>query len=185
MRPRWATGAVFFIWGSRVLKRNHVQWIFPVIASCLLALWFVDRPRQAPAQVHVSAPAAPARELRTERSEPAGSGTIIPGGYVAPKLEDATPSEIEQLREAEVTRSAESPEPPKSFVGADGNRHPFQYNGSAPSSAVEAARDVGRKLLMQQLRADPVGFALTHKLAAKEVQWILDGSEDFPERLLD
>ena len=168
-----------------MLKRNHVQWIFPVIASCLLALWFVDRPRQAPAQVHVSAPAVPALNLRAGRNEPAGSSAIFPGGHVAPKLDDATPLEIEQLREAEVARSAKSPEPPKSYLGADGNRHAFQYNGSAQSSAVEDARDVGRKLLMQQLRADPVGFARTHKLAAKEVQWILDGAEDFPERLLD
>lgn len=167
-------------------KRSNVRWLFPVIASGLLAWWwFADRESEAPEPVQDIALASPVVEPRSDRIVADGSSTVIPGGYVAPKLEDATPLEVEQLREAEVTRSAQSPEPPKSFVGADGKRHPFQYNGSAQSSAIEDARDARRKLLMQQLRADPVGFARTNKLAKKEVQWILDGTEDFPERLLD
>lgn len=178
----------FFIQGSRVPKRNHVQWIFPVIATGLLAWWwFADRPSQVPSPVQAEAEAAAATTdaLRTDRIEPARAQATIPGGFVAPRLEDVTPLEVEQLRDAEVTRSAQSPEPPKTFVGADGKRQPFLYNGSSQSSAVEDGREDRRKLLMQQLRADPVGFARTHELAEKEVRWILDGTEDFPERLLD
>ena len=172
--------------GNQVQKRSWVKWGFPLVAGGLLAWWWIaESAPEAPEPAPSSMLARPAVQPSTHPVATAGSAAIIPGGFVAPMLEDATPLELEQMREAEVARSAQSAEPPKSFVGADGRQHPFQYNGSAQSGATEQAREVRRKLLMQQLRADPVGFAKANSLVAKEVQWILDGSEDFPERLLD
>ena len=189
MKLRWETSAAFSFRDGQVLMRNKFRFLFPAIAIGLLAWWWTGSDRvdagSAPetAAGNAAAPATPPATPAVRVSQ-----AVIPGGYVAPRLEDATPLEIEAMRSAEVERSAGSPEPPASFFGADGKRHPFQYNQSSKLSkttAEEEDREVRRKLLMQQLRADPQKFARDNNLATKEAQWILDGTEDFPDRLLD
>lgn len=170
-------------------QRNAFRFLVPAVAAALLAWWWTGRDQ---ADSKATPETASAKAISPAVSQvplvsPA-SKAIIPGGFVAPRLEVATPTEIGAMRAAEVERSAGSPEPPGSFTGVDGKRHAFQYNQTSrlsPAAVIEEARDVRRKLLMQQLRASPQGFARDHQLAAKQVQWILDGSEDFPDRLLD
>jgi hypothetical protein len=105
-------------------------------------------------------------------------------GYTAPPIETATPAEIDALVSAEVARSAKSVTP-KTYVGIDGKPHQIQYNGAGQSATEELRREDRRKVLMDELKANPAAFARSHDLSMKEVGWILDGSSDFPERLLD
>ncbi|OGT59133.1 MAG: hypothetical protein A3E01_20065 [Gammaproteobacteria bacterium RIFCSPHIGHO2_12_FULL_63_22] len=166
-----------------MMKMKLSSLVLPALALLLAAWWFLqDRPL------------APDGEAGPDASVPVATPTVAPApvarpvgqvpGYTAPPIESLTPAEVAQLHRAEVERSAKS-EPPKTFVGIDGKTHAFEYNSSAKSSAKEEAREVRRALLMRQLMADPQRFARENKLTLKEVQWIVDGDSDFPDRLLD
>lgn len=105
------------------------------------------------------------------------------GNYVPPDIASATPAEVQAMRNAEVERSAASA-PVASFKDIDGKTRRFNY--ASDQERIAAARQQERReLLMRELQADPAGFAREHQLSLKEVQWIVDGDADFPDRLLE
>lgn len=155
----------------------------PVLALLLVAWWFIQGRGSAPEEVaspSATVPVVPSPVSQAPVARPAGQ---VPG-YTAPPIESFTAAEVAELHRAEVERSAKS-EPPKTFVGIDGKTHALEYNSSAKSDARQEARDIRRALLMRQLMADPQRFARDNQLSLKEVQWIVDGTSDFPDRLLD
>lgn len=168
------------------MKLTLSKILLPVAALLLVGGWIVREtgspvpPPADSASVTPPVTLGPGGATTGPLTRPAGQ---IPG-YSAPPIETATPAEVAALLQAEVERSARS-EPPKTFVGIDGKPKTFQYNKTQESAAREEARDIRRKLLMQQLSADPQRFARDNQLTLKEVQWIVDGTSDFPDRLLD
>lgn len=169
-------------------QASALRWLFPAMVVGLTLWWWLQSrsPEPEPAVIPVLEQVAPASAPATVMRSPAGESArrVIPGGFDLPPADSATPAEIESLREAEVERSAASPLPPRSFTGPDGKPREFAYGG-AEERAREQAQADRRSLLMARLRADPRAFGREHRLSAKEVQWILDGSTDFPDRLLD
>jgi hypothetical protein len=157
--------------------------VLPVLALLLVAWWFVQGRASAPDGSSIGG-APVSAQASLSRPAPAAKPVGQVPGYSAPPIESFTAAEVAELHRAEVERSAKS-DPPKTFVGIDGKTHAFEYNTSAQSSAKEDARAVRRALLMRQLMADPQRFARENKLTLKEVQWIVDGDSDFPDRLLD
>lgn len=165
------------------MKLSVPKVLFPALALLLVAWWLFGRETTTPLPaVRQDVPAGVGQGPSNVSlvTHPVGQ---VPG-YTAPPIESMTPGEVAALREAEVERSAKS-EPPRTFVGIDGKQHVLQYNGSAKSRAIDDAREVRRTLLMKQLMADPQRFARDNRLTLKEVQWILDGDSDFPDRMLD
>lgn len=103
-------------------------------------------------------------------------------GYRPPDLSTATPAEMQAIHDAEARNSAAA-QPPRTYKGMDGKPKAFDYNDDK-AAAEEALREVRRGQLMQELSRDPKAFAIKYKLSLKEVQWIVDGDTDFPDRLL-
>lgn len=150
-------------------------------AALFLSGWWLGRAGPKPA-----APATPVVEARpvvvATPSMPVPSA-VGAGNYVPPDIANATPAEVQAMRQAEVERSAASA-PVASFRGIDGKTHSFRYD--AAQDRIAAARQQERReLLMRELQADPARFARDHQLSLKEVQWIVDGDADFPDRLLE
>lgn len=171
-----------------VTQANAFRWIFPALAAGLLGWWWLQSRTLEPAPSEAAAaPSAIAESVAPAvRATPgADRERILPGGFNLPALESATPSEVRSLRQAEAARSAAALAPPRSYTGVDGKQHALDYERSGEVRNHELALAARRDLLMTQLKADPQGFARTHGLSAKEVQWILEGETDFPERLLD
>ena len=166
-----------------MMKVKLSRVVLPALALVLVAWWFVQGRASAP-EAAARQEAGVSAQASTSRPAPAAKPVGQVPGYSAPPIESFTPAEVAELHRAEVERSATS-EPPKTFVGIDGQTHAFEYNASAKSSAKEDAREVRRALLIRQLMADPQRFARENKLTLKEVQWIVDGDSDFPDRLLD
>lgn len=155
----------------------------PGLALLLVAWWFIQGRGSAPDGATSPSTALPVAASPIPHAPVARPVGQVPG-YTAPPLESLTPAQVAELRRAEVERSAKS-EPPKTFVGIDGKTHALEYNGSAKFDARQEARETRRALLMRQLMADPQRFARDNQLSLKEVQWIVDGTSDFPDRLLD
>jgi hypothetical protein len=135
-------------------------------------------------------PAAPAAEPPAVISSPTLDSLPRPpppaavgnGNYLPPDIATATPAEVQAMRDAEVERSAASV-PKATYKGIDGKTHSFHYD--AAQDRIAAARQQERReMLMRELQADPARFAREHQLSLKEVQWIVDGDADFPDRLL-
>lgn len=165
------------------MKVSFPKVFLPALALLLVGWWLFGRstptalpaaPEQAPVAIE------PVQPVLAPVTHPTAQ---VPG-YSAPPIESMTPSEVAALRAAEVERSAKS-QPPKTFVGIDGKQHVLQYNQTAQSRAIEESREVRRALLMKQMMADPQRFARDNRLSLKEVQWILDGDSDFPDRMLE
>lgn len=168
------------------MKLTASKIVLPAAALLLVAWWIVREPASPEAEdasresLALPEPADPDAMTKSATLQPAGQ---IPG-YSAPPIQTATPAEVAALVQAEIDRSARS-EPPKTFIGIDGKPKTFQYNTTPEQAAREDARDARRRLLMQQLKADPQRFAHDNQLTLKEVQWIVDGTGDFPDRMLD
>ena len=113
---------------------------------------------------------------------PVGPRGTLPG-VVLPPIESATPSEVVALRDAEIERSAAAA-PVASYRGADGRRHAFAYQQTPAEDAILRDEDARREQVVARMRANPVTFATSNKLRAREVERMLDGSLEVPGRLL-
>jgi hypothetical protein len=183
------SAAFFFPGGHDVASTRRMHsWILPVAALALVLAWWLwpanerATPARNPATASTSTPASASR---TARAPTPGSGDVeLPGGYVGPDPASLTPAEREALVAAEVAVSAAA-EPPARYIGIDGKPKAFSYADDAAAARTEAARADRRASLRRELDADPAAFARRHQLSAKEVQWIVDGETDFPDRLIE
>lgn len=163
------------------------RWWVPVLVLALLAGWWwrnessVDEGVAGVAAAAYPEAAAPTGPAPRATATPA---RVLPGGYVAPNLASLSPAEREALRDAEVERSAAAA-PPRTFKDIDGRQRPFRYPDPVAAESAERLRQARRDQLMLELEADPARFARNHRLSLKQVQWIVDGETDFPDRLLD
>lgn len=166
--------------------RQKHAWILPAAAAALLLAWWLWSPdrRPAPPGDPTTAPAAAVAPRATPSRPPAPADVTLPGGYVGPDPASLTPAERQALVAAEVAASAAAP-PPAQYTGMNGKPKAFAYPDDASAARAEAARGERRASLRRELTADPAAFAHRHQLSAKEVQWILDGETDFPDRLLE
>lgn len=161
------------------------RWWIPVLVLALLAAWWW---RQESAEgggtAVVQAADTAAGTAPVPGSPAAAPAPILPGGYVGPDPASLTPAEREAFHDAEVERSAAAPAP-KTYKDIDGKQRAFRYPDAAAAESAERMRQARREQLMRELEADPQRFARTHGLSLKQVQWIVDGETDFPDRLLD
>ena len=165
-------------------QRSFVSAVL-LVSAFVLALWwyFWGSEPSVPAAPDVTSLQSDATpEARALPAHPATVAYADQTGYVPPDLATATPAEIQAIHDAEVRNSAAA-EAPKTYKGIDGKPKAFSYN-DARAEAEEVVRDARRQQLMQELKRDPSAFARKYGMASKEAQWILDGTTDFPDRLL-
>jgi hypothetical protein len=181
------SAAFFFPGGPDVAStRYKFSWLLPAAAVALVLAWWLwptrghDALQDAPAPAPVEASVSPAARV----SAPGAEDVVLPGGYVGPDPASLMPTERQALVAAEVAASAAA-EAPAQYTGIDGKPRAFAYPDDASAARAEAARADRRASLRRELAADPAAFARRHRLTAKEVQWIVDGETDFPDRLLE
>lgn len=162
------------------------QWWIPVLVLALLAAWWWrDRSGAGAGIAPASRDAEPAQVDSYARPSPPPAPTpALPGGYVGPDPSSLSPAERDALRNAEVERSAAAAAP-ATYKDIDGRRKAFRYPEPVVAESAERTRQARREQLMRELEADPARFARTHGLSLKQVQWIVDGETDFPDRLLE
>ena len=156
-----------------------------LLAAALLLAWWWWRAAPTPAQSEVpgtesalpdAAPSVPAQPVA------AGPVGTLPG-TVEPPLESFTPAERAAMVDAEVERSATSA-PVATYKGEDGRPKKFAYEQDPVQENAQRAADARRAEVLETMRADPAGFAASHKLRPREVELMLDGSMEVPENLL-
>jgi hypothetical protein len=163
------------------------RWWIPVLVLALLAGWWWRKDTAVGEGAAGSGVAAGPEAADRAGPAPRAAATperVLPGGYVGPDLASLSPAERAALRDAEVERSAAAP-PPRTFKDIDGRQRAFRYPDPVAAESAERRRQSRREQLMLELEADPARFARTHRLSLKQVQWIVDGETDFPDRLLD
>ncbi len=163
------------------------QALVPLAAVALVAAWWWTR---APTVASGSAPvpSAPPAMPGPDASQPDAPGRgprgmeklEIPGTPSGPP----SPAELEALRRAEVANSQAHP-PVATYRGADGRQHVFRYEATPAEQASQLRRERRERELMAELEADPGAFARKHKLQAREIERILDGSLPLPPALLE
>lgn len=162
------------------------RWWIPVLVLALLAAWWWRD--QALLGEGVGDPVATGGTMPFETAGGAektrAPTPVLPGAYVGPDPGSLTPAERDALGDAEVERSAAAP-PPATFKDIDGRQRAFRRPDPVAADSAERTRQARRDQLMLELEADPARFARTHGLSLKQVQWIVDGETDFPDRLLD
>ena len=168
------------------MARSWRGWWVPVLVLALLAAWWWRDGPGAAAEDPPAPEAVPAVHADTANRPSIGPAQtpVLPGGYVGPDPSSLSPAERDALRDAEVERSAAAP-PPATFKDIDGRRKAFRYPDPVAAESAERTRQARREQLMRELEADPARFARTHGLSLKQVQWIVDGETDFPDRLLE
>jgi hypothetical protein len=181
------SAAFFFPGGPDVASTRHkLSWLLPAAALALVFAWWLRPTREyAGSQVaSVPSPAESGVSPPARRPAPSAEDVVLPGGYVGPDPASLTPAEREALVVAEVAASATAAAPAR-YTGIDGKPKAFAYPDDASAASAESARADRRASLRRELAADPAAFARRHQLTAKEVQWIVDGETDFPDRLLE
>jgi hypothetical protein len=147
-----------------------------LVIATVVAYWWTAHRSHAESE----ALAMPTDQLEIQQQSPVQSVAPQPSAFSTEGL-GGTPA---QLSAREQANKATAPPPPITYVGPDGKKHAFQYRKPSLDPR-ERNRDIRRKLLMEELTANPDAFARNYGLNTKEVRWIAEGSAEFPESLLE
>lgn len=155
--------------------------ILPLAAVALVGGWLWHRhagaPVREPADATVEMPvtASPSTPAVPRVQPP----LQVPG---PPRIENPTPEQIAQLRQAEAAHSQASA-PVATYTGPDGRQHAFRYQATPQQEVREREREDREAALMRELEADPAAFARKYHLSAREVERMLDGSLPLPAEM--